>query len=69
MFLTTNRVRDFDDAIQSRITLAVKYEALSLATRKQVWVSFLEKAVTVNGAAKFNQKELDQLAGKDLNGR
>ena len=69
MFLTTNRVRDFDDAIQSRITLAVRYEPLSLTTRKQVWESFLKKAVTVNGAAKFDQKELERLAGKDLNGR
>ena len=69
ILLTTNWVRDFDDAIQSRITLAVKYEPLSLATRKQVWISFLRKAVTVNGAAKFDQEELDRLAGKDLNGR
>ncbi|KAL9126352.1 MAG: hypothetical protein Q9217_004582 [Psora testacea] len=69
MFLTTNRVRDFDGAIQSRITLALRYEPLSLATRKQVWVSFLKKAVTVNGEAKVDQKGLDQLAGKDINGR
>lgn len=45
MFLTINRVRDFDDAIWSKITLAVRYEPLSLAT------SFLKKAVTANGAA------------------
>ena len=69
MFLTTNRVRDFDDAIQSRITLALRYELLSLATRKQIWVSFLKKAVTVNGAAKVDQKGLDRLAGKHINGR
>ena len=69
MFLTTNRVRDFDDAIQSRITLAVRYEPLSLATRKQVWASFLKKAVTANGAAKYNPEDLDGLARKDLNGR
>ncbi|KAL2058743.1 hypothetical protein ABVK25_000034 [Lepraria finkii] len=69
MFLTTNRVRDFDDAIQSRITLALRYEPLSLATRKQIWVSFLKKAVTVNGAAKVDQKGLDRLAGKHINGR
>ena len=49
MFLTTNRVRDFDDGIQSRITLAL--------------------AVTVNGAAKVDQKGLHQLAEKNLNGR
>ncbi|KAI4131516.1 MAG: hypothetical protein LQ341_006356 [Variospora aurantia] len=69
MFLTTNRVRDFDDAIQSRITLAVRYEPLRLATRKQVWASFLKKAVTANGAAKYNPEDLDELARKDLNGR
>lgn len=69
MFLTTNRVRDFDDAIQSRTTLAVRYDPLNLVTRKQVWVSFLKKAATLNGAAEFDQKELDRLAGKDLNGR
>lgn len=59
----------FDDAIQSRITLAVRYEPLSLATRKQVWASFLKKAVTANGAAKYNPEDLDGLARKDLNGR
>jgi len=69
MFLTTNRVRDFDDAIQSRITLAVRYEPLSLATRKQVWASFLKKAATANGAAKYNAEDLDGLARKNLNGR
>ena len=69
MFLTTNRVRDFDDAIQSRITLAVRYEPLGLVTRKQVWASFLKRAVTANGAAKYNPEDLDRLARKDLNGR
>ncbi|KAI4176459.1 MAG: hypothetical protein LQ343_000995 [Gyalolechia ehrenbergii] len=60
---------DFDDAIQSRITLAVRYEPLTIATRKQVWASLLEKAVTTNGAAKYNPKDLDGLARKDLNGQ
>lgn len=69
MFLTINRVRDFDDAIQSRITLAVRYDSLSLDTRKQVWVSFLKKAVTANGATKYDPKDLDGLARKNLNGR
>lgn len=32
MFLTTNRVRVFDDAIQSRVTLAMRYDSLSVAT-------------------------------------
>ncbi len=69
MFLTINRVRDFDDAIQSRITLTVRYDFLSLDTRKQVWISFLKKAVTVNEAAKYDPKDLDGLARKNLNDR
>ena len=68
-FLTTNRVRDFDDAIQSRVTLAMRYDPLSVSTRKQVWTSFLEKAITVNGAAECDPKDVDLLAEKDLNGR
>jgi len=69
MFLTTNRVRDFDDAIQSRITLAVRTSPLSRDTRKQIWASFLKKALTANGAAKYNPKDLNELAKKDFNGR
>lgn len=44
------RVMDFDDAIQSRITLAVRYEA-SQSHHKKASLgkeSFLKKAVTVN---------------------
>lgn len=69
MFLTTNRVKDFDDAMQSRIHLAVKYPALGVNTRKEIWKSFLEKAVTIKGKAKLRSSELDKLAEKDLNGR
>lgn len=34
MFLTTNRVNDFDEAMQSRIHLAIRYPLLSKETRK-----------------------------------
>jgi hypothetical protein len=64
-----SNIRDFDDAIQSRITLAVRYEPLSLPSRKQVWASFLKKTVTVNGTAKYNAEDLDGLARKNLIGR
>ena len=69
MFLTTNRVRDFDDAIQSRITLALKYGSLSLTIRKQLWISFSAKARTASGAANYDSKDLERLAERDLNGR
>jgi hypothetical protein len=47
----------------------VRYEPLSLVIRKQVWVSFLKKAVIANGATKYNAEDLDGLARKNLNGR
>lgn len=36
-----NRVKDIDDAIQSRISVALHYEPLGLDTRKTLWESFL----------------------------
>ncbi|KAI4176452.1 MAG: hypothetical protein LQ343_000988 [Gyalolechia ehrenbergii] len=69
MFLTTNRVKQIDDAIASRIHLPLKYESLSLAARRGIWESFLKKAVTKKGVACYSRADLDSLAKKDLNGR
>jgi SpoVK/Ycf46/Vps4 family AAA+-type ATPase len=41
LFLTTNRVTEFDPAFQSRIHLAVKYEALSTEQRTLIWRGLL----------------------------
>jgi len=46
-FLTTNRVRDFDEAACSGIHLFLKYDNLE-ATRK-IWKTFLRGAETVGG--------------------
>jgi hypothetical protein len=69
MLLTTNRVTDFDDAIQSRIHLALRYNPLGADTRKGIWCSFLKNAVTAKGSADYTVKELDDLAKHVLNGR
>jgi SpoVK/Ycf46/Vps4 family AAA+-type ATPase len=69
MFLTTNRVTDFDEAMQSRIHLTLKYSTLNLATRKGIWTSFLKMAETLKGEAICAPKELEELAEKPLNGR
>ncbi len=69
IFLTTNWARDIDDAVQSRITIAFEYDALSFKTRLIVWDRFLKKATTVSGPAVYEPKELDKLAHKKLNGR
>jgi hypothetical protein len=69
MLLTTNRVRDFNDAIQSRIHLALRYNPLGTDTRKGIWRTFLQNAITAGGEADYSDKELDDLARHDLNGR
>ena len=44
MFLTTNRVKSFDDAIKSRITLALRYDSLPPATRRIIWEKVPEQS-------------------------
>jgi hypothetical protein len=69
MFLTTNRVTDFDEAMQSRIHLTLKYSALGTDTRRGIWKSFLDTATTIKGKAIYTPDELYELARRSLNGR
>eukprot|EP00118_Oscarella_pearsei_P009145 m.50967 g.50967 ORF g.50967 m.50967 type:complete len:743 (+) comp34107_c0_seq2:85-2313(+) len=64
MFLTTNRVRSFDEAFHSRISVALHYEALDYTARKQVWNNLLEAADVSTSSL-----NLLELAHCDLNGR
>jgi SpoVK/Ycf46/Vps4 family AAA+-type ATPase len=69
MFLTTNRVSQFDEAILSRTHLMLRYDDLTKEGRKQVWGNFLSRAFTSLGKAHVTDKELDQLASNKFNGR
>jgi len=69
MLLTTNRVIDFDNAVQSRIHIGLTYSSLGPDTRKKLWVSFLEKMDTVGKVISYSIEELQDLAKHDLNGR
>ena len=60
---------DFDDAIQSRIHLALRYSPLGIDTRKGIWDTFLQNAMTAGGRVDFGDESLDELAKQDLNGR
>jgi len=62
LFLTTNRVKCFDRAFHSRISVAIKYENLTLESRKAIWDNIL-------GAAGVKGMNTDELAKYDLNGR
>jgi len=62
LFLTTNRVKTFDPAFHSRISIALKYKDLELEERCQVWHNLLH-------AAGIHHIKAETLAHFDLNGR
>ena len=43
LFITSNRVAAFDDAVLSRVTLAFRYEALQADGRTELWRSVLNR--------------------------
>jgi len=62
MFLTTNRVKSFDPAFHSRISMALKYDDLNQEARAQVWKNFLDVA-QVSGV------NVDEFSKHIINGR
>ncbi|KAL4923408.1 ATP-binding protein [Aspergillus undulatus] len=69
LFLTTNRVMEFDEAVLSRIHLKIKYPELTQGARRNIWISFLAEARTSQGPAKIERSELEHLASMKFNGR
>ncbi|KAK3179686.1 hypothetical protein K4F52_008935 [Lecanicillium sp. MT-2017a] len=67
LFLTTNRVRTLDPAFESRITMALRYEALDEAARTQVWKNQLGGTNGEKGPA--SSFDYGELAQHPLNGR
>ena len=71
LFLTTNRVKHFDEAFHSRIHLPLKYEELRADAKKAVWKTFLElvRKSDSESIVDFSAKDIEKLSGRDLNGR
>ena len=69
LFLTTNRVRVFDEAFQSRIHVSLRYHDLNADARRKIWTAFLRKAHGDASDAGFSTEELRQLGEKKINGR
>jgi len=69
MFLTTNRVKEFDTAILSRIHVMLKYGDLTRDAGTKVWKQFIAIAKTSQGEAKISDAELKLLVSSKLNGR
>lgn len=62
LFLTTNRVKNIDEAFYSRISIALHYESLDNSHRVQIWENLL-KCAGVEGI------DVKALAKHEINGR
>ncbi|KAF2688979.1 P-loop containing nucleoside triphosphate hydrolase protein [Lentithecium fluviatile CBS 122367] len=67
IFLTSNRVKNLDEAFESRIDFSFSYKALTESSRRQVWKTFLERIPQAD--RNVSEQDLDELAGVTLNGR
>ncbi|KAH8145615.1 uncharacterized protein LAJ45_10416 [Morchella importuna] len=64
LFLTSNRVTTFDEAFQSRIHVALKYNKLDRDARMQVWKNFMNFDDLKGG-----KELLESVIDRELNGR
>ncbi|KAJ7735377.1 hypothetical protein DFH07DRAFT_702446, partial [Mycena maculata] len=70
LFLTTNRVKQFDAAFQSRIHLSLRYGDLLRAEKEQLWRAFLERIGTAGFRLdKSSEQQSQTLSRRNLNGR
>lgn len=61
IFLTTNRVFDFDEAILSRIYFMLKYDELNIDVKSQIWEHFLYKTRTFQEETIITRKKMNRL--------
>jgi len=72
LFLTTNRVKTFDEAFLSRIHVALHFTELSTESKVQVWKAFLRKvsALAEDGIeGGITEEQITELSTRDINGR
>ncbi|KAF3901797.1 hypothetical protein AA313_de0205629 [Arthrobotrys entomopaga] len=69
LFLTSNRVETFDEAIQSRIHIAIRYNDLTPEARAQVWKNFIHKIESSGTETALGEEDFKGLAPIELNGR
>ncbi|EPE10912.1 aaa family atpase [Ophiostoma piceae UAMH 11346] len=71
LFLTTNRVETFDDAFQSRIHIALRYDSLDNRAKKAIFKIFIERVRVLEkiDLMPFTEEDYTTLARHDLNGR
>ncbi|RDW62492.1 hypothetical protein BP5796_10794 [Coleophoma crateriformis] len=66
MFLTSNRIDDFDPAFESRIHLTIHYPPLDTSSRLHIWKIFVQMG---DIESRLSEKDLETLAKMEANGR
>jgi hypothetical protein len=66
MFLTSNRISDFDPAFESRIHLTIHYPPLDIPSRLHIWKIFIDIA---GSETLLSTADFETLAKIELNGR
>ena len=71
LILTTNRVGTFDEALKSRIQLAIEYPKLKMSGRREIWRGFIDSLRDSSDFLNIEELEgkLESLADHELNGR
>ncbi len=64
MFLTTNRIDDFDPAFKSRISISIKFDDLDITSRHKIWTNLLHAANVT-----LDEKIINELSKWEMNGR
>ncbi|KDR69962.1 hypothetical protein GALMADRAFT_255287 [Galerina marginata CBS 339.88] len=67
LFLTTNRVKAFDEAFLSRIHVALHFSELSEESKERVWAAFIAKMG--DSAKGVTKEQIKELARREINGR
>ncbi|KAH9487460.1 ATPase family AAA domain-containing protein 3B [Psilocybe cubensis] len=67
LFLTTNRVKAFDEAFLSRIHVALHFRELTQESKEQVWTAFIKKMGPA--ASGITKEQITELAKRGINGR
>eukprot|EP01122_Echinamoeba_exundans_P011219 TRINITY_DN4388_c0_g2_i1.p1 TRINITY_DN4388_c0_g2~~TRINITY_DN4388_c0_g2_i1.p1 ORF type:complete len:956 (+),score=202.74 TRINITY_DN4388_c0_g2_i1:242-3109(+) len=64
LYITSNRLQHIDRAVLSRVTLALKYDALDAAARSSLWRNTLKRA-----NVDLSKVNIDKLASYEVSGR
>lgn len=69
LFLTTNLIHNFDEAVLNRVHLRTKFDDLDKNARRTVLVNLLKRISERQGEVDISEEYIDRFAASKLNGR